>query len=192
MSLLDHCRLSGWRPRHIGVPGSHYGLLEVLEEVIACRDAGANQLSKELIDLTEAQGWHNPWLEDNRAWLLVAEMKHAEARQIWERLVESQDPALRPHARRSLELLDDIPELNRRVDEMSRLRSREQINVWAHLCWQCLKADVDPWDGPLSHELREAALSRSSEGDAPWDQQLLIHDLLVDVFDQALSRWESG
>ena len=190
-SLAEHCRLRGWNPRFIGQPGSHYGLLEVLEEVIACRDVGANFLSLELIELTEAQGWRNPWLDDNRAWLLLADKKYDEARQIWGRLTGCDIPSLCEHATNTLKALDGVPEIEQIVDRLIHLRARDALQDWQQLCWQSLLEVEDIFEGKIYEEVLAAALTRSPGDDAPWDKQLLLHDQMIELFDQALLRWES-
>ena len=189
--MVEHCRLRGWKPRVIGQPGSHYGLLEVLEEVIACRDVGANLLSLELIDLAEAQGWRNPWLDDNRAWLLLADKKYDAARQIWRRLSHCEIPSLCDHAKNTLEALDGVPEIEQVVDQLIHLRARDDLQDWRELCWKSLVECGDMFDGRIYDEVLNAALTRSPARDAPWDKQLLLHDQLIELFKQALVRWES-
>ena len=190
-SLVEHCRLRGWKPRFIGQPGSHYGLLEVLEEVIACRDVGANLLSLELIDLAEAQGWRNPWLDDNRAWLLLADKKYDAARQIWRRLSHCEIPSLCDHAKNTLEALAGVPEIEQVVDQLIHLRARDDLQGWQELCWKSLVDCGDMFDGRIYDEVLDAALTRSPANGAPWDKQLLLHDQLIELFNQALVRWES-
>lgn len=189
--LLAHCRLCGWKPRRIGQPGSQPGLEEVLEEVIACRELGAHQLSAELIDLTEEQGWFSPWLEDNRAWLLVADWQLHEARLIWERLLSSDDPHIPPHAKNTLKALTQANPIDQAAHSLCRLRARDQRAAWKQLCWQTVIEGADPFSGPLHREISEAVLTRQPPSNAPWDQQLLVQEELLELFDAALQRWES-
>ena len=189
-SLFKHCRRCGWQPRYIGQPGSKHELFEILKEVIACREVGAHQLSGELIDLVEAQGWSSPWLEDNRAWLLLANGQVQEAREIWERLLSSEDPTMPPHARNNLDALDEIPEAEYQIDKLVRLRAHDQPSAWDRLGCEILLDGGDPFNGTLHEELNEAVLTRQPKPEAPWDHQLLLHDQLLDFFEDAIEHLE--
>ena len=190
-SLLEHCRLSGWQPRYLGQPDSKSDLWEVLKEVIACREAGASQLSRELIDLTEAQGWNSPWLEDNRAWLLLGSGQFQEAQEIWEKLLTSEDPAVLAHAKNNLKYLYQIPDFKKNINLLEKLRAKDQRSEWEKLCHQILIQGGDPFEGPLRSEVSEAVLTRQPAGDSPWDQRLLLHDQLLELFEAAIDRWEA-
>ena len=65
-TLHRHCILLGWQPQHLPAQGAATEL-QLLEELIACREAESVDLSLKLIAIADQAGWQSPWLEDNRA-----------------------------------------------------------------------------------------------------------------------------
>ena len=65
-TLHRHCILLGWQPQHLPAQGAATEL-QLLEELIACREAGWVDLSLKLIAIADQAGWQSPWVEDNRA-----------------------------------------------------------------------------------------------------------------------------
>ena len=89
-TLRCHCALVGWQPRHLPTQGTAREP-QLLEELIACREAGRADLSLELIQLADQAGWQSPWLEDNRARALVHQQQLWRAAAIWRQLQAGAD-----------------------------------------------------------------------------------------------------
>ncbi|CRY91208.1 conserved hypothetical protein [Synechococcus sp. WH 8103] len=88
--LRRHCADRGWTPLHL--PSSEAADEEqLLQELIACREAGDADLSLELIQLAEQHGWESPWLEDNKARAELALGRPEQACAIWESLTSTAD-----------------------------------------------------------------------------------------------------
>ena len=89
-TLRRHCALVGWQPRHLPAQGAATEP-QLLEELIACREAGRADLSLELIQLADQADWQSPWLEDNRARALVHQQQLWRAAAIWRQLQAGAD-----------------------------------------------------------------------------------------------------
>ena len=89
-TLRRHCALVGWQPRHLPAQGLATEP-QLLEELIACREAGRADLSLDLIQLADQAGWQSPWLEDNRARALVHQQQLWRAAAIWKELQAGED-----------------------------------------------------------------------------------------------------
>ena len=89
-TLRRHCALVGWQPRHLPAQGAATEP-QLLEELIACREAGRADLSLELIKIADLAGWKSPWLEDNRARALVHQQQFWRAVEIWRKLQAGED-----------------------------------------------------------------------------------------------------
>ncbi len=89
-TLRRHCALVGWQPRHLPAQGPATEP-QLLEELIACREAGRADLSLELIKIADLAGWQSPWLEDNRARALVHQQQFWRAAAIWRNLQAGED-----------------------------------------------------------------------------------------------------
>ena len=87
-----HCSQRHWQPRQLpnhGPANEH----QLLEELIACRDAGRADLSLELINIADQHGWQSPWLNDNRARAELDLGRPEIAESIWQNLTKSNDSA---------------------------------------------------------------------------------------------------
>ena len=85
-----HCADRGWTPLHLPSSGAAEEE-QLLKELIACREGGCAELSLELIQLAEQQGWGSPWLEDNKARAELALGRPKLAYAIWETLQTAED-----------------------------------------------------------------------------------------------------
>ena len=89
-TLRRHCALVGWQPRNLPAQGAATEP-QLLEELIACREAGRADLSLELIKIADLAGWQSPWLEDNRARAMVHKQQFWRAAAIWRNLQAGED-----------------------------------------------------------------------------------------------------
>jgi len=190
MALLEHCALAGWRPRHLGGDDVEPGLEEALLEVIACREAEATRLAEELLACCAALGWRSPWLDDNRARLLVHAGEEAEAIAIWRRLAESEDGAVRHTAADTLSALANRPAMAVRVARIRKLREREEVALWRPLLLEALlNSPADP-EPSLRELLREIALELAGSDGLAWDGALLEQELRLRLYEEQMGRWE--
>ena len=85
-----HCADRGWTPLHLPSSGAAEEE-QLLQELIACREGDCAELSLELIQLAEQQGWASPWLDDNKARAELALGRPELACAIWETLQTAED-----------------------------------------------------------------------------------------------------
>ena len=114
-TLRRHCILLGWQPQHLPAQGPATEL-QLLEELIACREAGWVDLSLKLIAIADQAGWQSPWLEDNRARALVDQQKFWSAAAIWRDLQASADGDVAATAASTLTLVREHLEKQEIVD----------------------------------------------------------------------------
>ena len=93
-----HCADRGWTPLHLPSNGAAEEE-QLLQELIACREGGCAELSRELIQLAEQQGWASPWLDDNKARAELALGRAKLACAIWEALQTAEDSDVAAMAR---------------------------------------------------------------------------------------------
>ena len=189
-ALLERCQQAGWSPQYLGSAGQAPGLDEALVEIIACRDAEATLLSLELIECCEALGWQSPWLEDNRARLLVHRGEEAEARQIWEELSQHPDPAVVAIAVDTLQFLNQRSAHQVRADRIRHLRARDQHDQWRPLLLEGLLNGEDMPAQPLQVLLEEIAVELEPPPQAPWDSGLLQNELRLQLYEEQMDRLE--
>lgn len=192
-ALLEHCRLAGWTPQHVGRPANEPGLHEALLEIIACREAEASQLSLELIERCEHLGWKSPWLQDNRARSLLHQGFEQEAVTIWKQLAADEEAGA--VARNTLE---DIEAIKLRdtdgvmANRIRQLRERNRPELWQPLLLQSLLNGAAIDAGPLAEVIRETAMDFRPPAGAPWDGELLRQELLLQLYERQLTYWEQS
>lgn len=191
-ALLEHCRLAGWTPQQLGQTGQEPGLQEALLEIIATRDAEATQLSLELISLCEAQGWSSPWLLDNRARCLVHQGRDSEAVAIWEQLSRHHDAAVAGTARSTLAALEARPVAAVRANQIRQLRERNEPERWQPLLLEALLNSNGSLPPELASLLEELAAEQAPPPNGPWDADLLKQELLLQLYEHQLPRWEAA
>ena len=189
-ALIRCCELAGWPPQHLGASDQAAGLEEALLEIIACRDAEATLLSLELIACCEALGWRSPWLDDNRARLLIHRGEEDEALRIWQELRHHADPAVAAVAADTLQALSQRPAQAVRADRIRQLRERDQPEQWRPLLLEGILNSNGANDDPVQTLLEEIALDLQPPADSPWDPELLVQELKLQLFDEQLQRWE--
>lgn len=191
-ALLEHCRLAGWTPQQLGQKEQEPGLQEALLEIIATRDAEATQLSLELINLCESLGWQNPWLLDNRARCLVHQGRDPEALVIWKTLSRHQDPAVAGTARSTMADLAARPVAAVRANRIRQLRERNEPERWRPLLLEALLNSNGSLPPELATLLEELAAEQAPPPHAPWDAELLKQELLLQLYEHQLPRWEAA
>lgn len=188
---MEHCRCAGWPPRHLGQPGHEPGLEEALLEIIATRDAEATQLSLELIERCEQLRWISPWLADNRARCLVHQGRDQEALAIWEQLSVDSDPGVAAVARDTMAALQRRPAEAALANRLWQLREENQPEVWQSLLMAALLQGHDLSVSPLADVVEALASDGSPPQQAPRDQQLLRHELVLQLYERQLLSWEA-
>ena len=189
-ALIRCCELAGWPPQHLGAATQSPGLEEALLEIIACRDAEATLLSLELITCCESLGWRSPWLDDNRARLMIHGGEEAEALRIWQELSQHPEPAVAAIAADTLQALHQRPAQAVRADRIRQLRERDQPDQWRALLLEGLLNSDDADDAQFQALFREIALDLQPPEESPWDPELLLQELRLQLFADQLERWE--
>jgi len=189
-ALLEHCRLAGWTPLHVGQPGHEPGLEEALLEIIASRDAEATLLSLELIERCEQLGWRSPWLLDNRARYLVHQGRDDEAIAIWKQLGAEQDAAVAAIAADTLQALARRPAAAVQATRIRQLREENQPELWQPLLLEALLKVSGEQAEPLHELLAAASRDLPPPAGCPWDADLLRQELLLQLYEQQLNQWE--
>ncbi len=189
-ALLEQCRLAGWPPRHLGLAPQQPGLEEALLEVIACREAGATQLSLELIDGCEQLGWQSPWLADNRARVLVHQGRDPEACAIWAALAEHPDAGVAAIAQDTLAALAQRAALPLLIRRIRMLREAERPEAWEPLLLEALLQQPGEGHSELNELLDELALSGYGASPVADDAGLRRHGVLLALHEQLLRQGE--
>jgi len=189
-ALLEHCRLAGWIPLHIGRSGQEPGLEEALLEIIATRDAKATQLSLELIERCEQLGWRSPWLLDNRARCLVHQGRDEGAIAIWLQLQRHSDAGVAAIAADTLRALHRRPAAAVQANRIRQLREENRPELWQPLLLEALLEASGEDAEPLQELLAAASLDFSPPPGSPWDPDLLRQELLLHLYEQQLNRVE--
>jgi len=189
-ALLEHCRLAGWTPLHVGQPGHEPGLEEALLEIIASRDAEATLLSLELIERCEQLGWRSPWLLDNRARCLVHQGRDDEAIAIWMQLHRHPDAAVAAIATDTLQALQQRPATAVQANRIRQLREENQPELWQPLLLEALLEASGENVEPLEEQLAAASLDLTPPPGCPWEPDLLRQEFLLHLYEQQLKRLE--
>jgi hypothetical protein len=189
-ALLEHCRLAGWTPQHLGHPDQTPGLEEVLLEIIASREAEATRLSLELIERCEQLGWSSPWLQDNRARCLVHQGRDQEAIAIWQQLLGAEDPAAAAIAEDTLAALHRRPAAAVKANRIRQLREENRPEQWKPLLLQALLTHGSDPAGALEDVIAAAAVDQPLPYGTPWDPAFLRQELLLELYEQQLNRLE--
>ena len=189
-TLLEHCRLAGWTPQHLGLPDQNPGLDEALLEIIATRDAEATRLSLELIECCEQLGWCSPWLHDNRARCLVHQGRDQEAIAIWQQLLAAEDPAAAAIAADTLAALRRRPAAAVQANRIRQLREENRPEQWKPLLLEALLSHGSDPAGALEEVIVAAAGDQPLPPGAPWDPELQRQELLLELYEQQLQRWQ--
>jgi hypothetical protein len=191
-ALLEHCRLSGWSPQHLGPTDQPPELEHALLEIIATREAEATQLSLELIDRCEQLGWHSPWLADNRARCLVHHGDDDAAIALWQQLVQHSDRAVAATATDTLQALARRPPAAVLANRIRQLREQDQVEAWQALLSEALLQSDNPLPEPLQLLLAELALDLAPTAGCPWDPEHLRQELLLQLFERQMRVWEGS
>ena len=189
-ALMEHCRLAGWAPLHLGQPGREPGLEEALLEIIATRDAEATLLSLELIKRCEQLGWHSSWLLDNRARCLVHQGRDDDAIAIWRQLHAEDDAAVAAIAADTLQALAQRPAAAVLANRIRQLREENRPELWQPLLLEALLKASGEQAEPLEELLAAASRDLSPPAGCPWDADLLRQELLLQLYEQQLNHWE--
>ena len=189
-ALLEHCRLAGWAPLHLGQPGHEPGLEEALLEIIATRDAEATLLSLELIKRCEQLGWHSSWLLDNRARCLVHQGRDDDAIAIWRQLHAEEDVAVAAIAADTLQALAQRPAAAVLANRIRQLREENRPELWQPLLLEALLKASGEQAEPLEELLAAASRDLPPPAGCPWDADLLRQELLLQLYEQQLNHWE--
>lgn len=190
-ALLEHCRLAGWTPRHIGEVDSDPGLEEALLEIIATREAEASRLSLELIDICERLGWQSPWLLDNRARGFVHLGRDPEALAIWNQLSGHTDPAVASTAESTISDLQARPAAAVLANRIRQLRERNEPERWKPLLLEALLNSHVPMAQELATLIEDLASEQPTPPGCTWDSELLKQELTLQLFEEQLPRWEA-
>ena len=89
-SLRSRCKLRGF-PGIVLPEARAAEEQEILEQLIAIREAGRPALSLELIEICHQHTWQSPWLEDNKARALLDLGRTWQAVEIWKQLTACND-----------------------------------------------------------------------------------------------------
>jgi hypothetical protein len=159
-ALQALCSEQGWQAQHLAQalePGQHPGLLAILEESSACRDAQRAQLAHELVERTEQEGWSSPWLKDCRARALAVMSQHEQACNIWADLQHHELQAVAEQARKMLghyqperirhplqDQLEGLRQQGREADAEVLLLDHLVSNPNDDLLWQVLEQQLKP------------------------------------------------
>jgi hypothetical protein len=81
--------------------------LPVLKQAIDLRESGDWDLSLQLLEAAIAGGLTSPWINDNRARVLVNLERYSEAVELWQQLLDCDIPGLEDSAKAMLELNQD-------------------------------------------------------------------------------------
>lgn len=187
---LQICQHAAWTPQCIGSGEFDAGLAEILAELRPLQKLRAVRVSQALIDCCRRHGFSTPLFEDleARIWLFLGERERAEVR--WKELLHHDDSRLRVKAEEVLLTLQRKAAAGELLaTEVDQALDRADRDWLATLL---LNALLDSQELPnIKQVLETAALQWPMPAEMPWDRNLSIHQLLLDLFEQQLQGWEA-
>lgn len=187
---LQICKRAAWTPQCIGSGEFDAGLAEILAELRPLQKLRAVRVSQALIDCCRRHGFSTPLFEDveARIWLFLGERERAEAR--WKELLHHDDSLLRVKAQEVLLTLQRKAAAGELLaTEVDQALDRADRDLLATLLLNALLGSQELPN--IKQVLETAALQWPMPADMPWDRNLSIHQLLLDLFEQQLQGWEA-
>ena len=186
------CRRAGWSPRRLGQEGGEPGVSEIYEELRCLQKVLAVDVAQELIDCCRRHQQWSPLFEDVEARIALFRGEVAQAEQIWTRLLNHPSPIVQRIAQKALVSLgmkrDSGEQL---VTDVLQALDRNHLKRVESILLDALMAAKDLGDPKLTDALESFAMARSSPEHWPWNQALLIDQVVLDLFDQQLSTFEA-
>ena len=190
---LDICDRFGWTPRCIGHGEHKIGVPEIYEELRFLQEVLAVYVSQALIDCCQRHQLWTPLFEDveARIWIFLGERHRAEAR--WQKLLNHSQKNIRDIAQDALAEITRQTDANERLaTEVSQALDRGQRGEAEILLTQSILRTNSLEQPLLKNVLEETAMNWEFAEHCPPDCDLQKHQLLLDLFDHQLDKWEKN
>ena len=185
------CRQAGWSPRCLGQQGAKPGVTEIYEELRCLQRVLAVDVAQALIDCCRMHQQWTPLFEDVEARIALFQGEVNRAETVWNRLVDHPSPTIRSIAEKALvSLVSKRNSGEQLVTDVVQALDRNQLNRVQSMLLEALMDANDLENQYLMDALNVAAVSRKRPSHWPWNQALLIDQLVLELFDQQLSSWE--
>ena len=181
------CDAAGWQPRHLGKLTESKGidLQQALEEISICREAGASQLSQQLIDCCRKLCFDSPWIDDNHARLILSKQPD-KAKEIWESLLKDERPEVRAAATQALTSLHDRYKEIKLQIAIEAAKELGEKTPWRKLLLQ-RRLDTD---GAASPSWQRESIQLGLKEEGVWDQHLNQIKLFQQLAYEQVEHWQ--
>ena len=184
--LHQCCERAGWKPRHLGKLDENKGidLQQALEEIRVCREAGASQISQQLIDCCRNLGFDSPWIDDNQARLILSQQP-GKAKEIWKNLLQDERTEVRDAANQALTLLHDSYKEIKLQIAIEAAKELGEKTPWRKLLLQ-RRLDTD---GAASPSWQRESIQLGLKEEGVWDQHLNQINLFQKLAFEQIEHW---
>lgn len=185
------CKRAGWSPLCIGTEQFKIGISEIYEELRCLQKVGCVDIAEELIECCKRHQQWSPLFEDVEARIALFRGDTRKAEFIWTKLNKNQSEIIRRIADKALRSLEVKRESGEQLllDVNHALDRNQQSRVDVILN-EAVIAAKDLESKKLCDALELCAMSREKPADWPWNRDLFIDQLVLNLFEQQLSTWE--
>ncbi len=190
---LMRCLKSGWSPKCIGNEKFQIGIVEIYEEIRCLQEVHAVDISQELVECCRRHKQWSPLLDDVEARIALFRGDYGRAEVIWLELLHHPNAQLRSIATKALHSISMKQKSGESLflDVLNALDRNRESYVFDLLTDAVMKA-IDLKDQFLLKALDAAAMSRQKPEHWPLHRELLINQLVMELFSRQLSAWEDN
>ena len=191
LEAMAICRQAGWPPRCLGQSGFTPGVSEIYEELRCLQQVLAVDVAQELIDCCRKHQQWTPLFEDVEARIALFNGDVDQAEAVWQRLVDYPSKVVQRIADKALRSLKTKRETgDQLMMDVIQALDRNQIASAHAMLLDALMEARNLEDEKLRDALEPVAMSRSKPDHFPWNRDLLIDQVVLDLFDHQLASWE--
>ena len=186
------CKRAGWSPKCIGTGQFKIGVCEIYEELRCLQKVYCVDVSEQLIECCRRHQQWSPLFEDVEARIALFRGETNKAELIWSDLLNHQSKIVHDIADQALRSLKSRRDSGEQlVNDVIQALDHDQQNLVDQMLYEAVMASSDLNNAFLVSALDVAARNRSRPEHWPWNRELLIDQLMFNLFERQLLAWEN-